>query len=51
MATVLNSQLGYDPPGTRHADLRRDHVYATHGFDYIESPSGADSIVYGGLKR
>jgi hypothetical protein len=50
-AVALGAANLFVPPGTRGADLRRDHVYAAHGFDYIESPLGADSIVYGGLKR
>jgi hypothetical protein len=36
---------------TSHGDLKPDHTYAAHGFDYIESELGTDSIVYGGLKR
>jgi hypothetical protein len=42
---------GINDMGCRHSDLKRDHVYAAHGFDYIESPTRADSLMYGGLKR
>ena len=33
------------------SDLGVNHRYATHGFDYINTPIGTDSIAFGGLKK